>query len=218
MTPSILYSFRRCPYAMRARMALAYSKQPLEIREITLKKKPSSMLHYSPKGTVPILILMSSNRDVRVIDESLDIMLWALEQNDPDGWWPENLTQQDEIKQLIKFCDNTFKTHLDRYKYADRYPEQSAAHYRQMGEEFLSRLDQRLSKTTYLCSHHLSLADMAIFPFIRQFAHVDKTWFEKSAYKYLQAWLDQHLKSEIFIAVMKKYAPWQDVDQTILFP
>ena len=218
MTFPILYSFRRCPYAMRARMALAYSKQTIEIREIILRKKPGSMLYYSPKGTVPILVLKSSKRDTRVIEESLEIMIWAIEQNDPDGWWPENLTQQDEIKQLIKLCDDVFKTHLDHYKYADRHPEQSAAHYRQLGEVFLSRLDRRLSKTTYLCGQYLSLADMAIFPFIRQFAHVDKTWFEKSAYKYLQAWLDQHLKSEIFIAVMKKYAPWQDVDQTILFP
>jgi len=209
----ILYSFRRCPYAMRARMALAYSQQIVEIREIVLRDKPKSMLEHSPKGTVPVLILNDGN----LLEESLDIMLWALTKNDPENWLPNSKTLKIEMIGLIKDCDDEFKTHLDHYKYADRYPEHSANDYRQLGEAFLTRINQQLSTQTYLFGQKISLADIAIFPFIRQFAHVDKVWFDQSEYEHLKIWLAQHLASEYFLSIMQKYPQWKDGDQPTLF-
>jgi len=195
-----LYSFRRCPYAMRARLALRYSGVPLEIVEVSLKAKPVAMLALSPKGTVPVLSV-----DGRVIDESLDIMRWALAQHDPQDWLlKDDGPAQQRIEALIAENDQVFKLHLNRYKYAERYPEQPMEYYRSQGEVFLRQLDELLSQHDYLLAEHPSLADMALAPFVRQFAHVDREWFAQTPYRNLQRWLQRFLDSELFTQVMAK--------------
>lgn len=191
-----LYSFRRCPYAMRARMALRYCGVPVEIVEVSLKAKPAEMLAISPKGTVPVL-----DADGRVIDESLEIMRWALAQNDPQDWL---LGGDARIAELIEANDQVFKGHLNRYKYAERYPEQPMEVYRAEGEMFLRRLEELLEGRDYLLTDHPSLADVALLPFVRQFAHVDREWFAQTPYVRLQAWLQRFLESELFTSIMKK--------------
>lgn len=191
-----LYSFRRCPYAMRARMALRYSGVPVEIVEVSLKAKPAQMLAISPKGTVPVL-----DAGGQVIDESLEIMHWALAQNDPDNWL---LGGDSRIAELIEANDQVFKIHLNRYKYAERYPEQPMEVYRAEGALFLQRLDELLEGRDYLLTAHPSLADIALLPFVRQFAHVDRDWFAQTPYVRLQAWLQRFLESELFTGIMKK--------------
>ncbi|MGY1893062.1 glutathione S-transferase [Pseudomonas sp. SDT291_1_S447] len=191
-----LYSFRRCPYAMRARMALRYSGVPVDIVEVSLKAKPAEMLAISPKGTVPVL-----NAGGRVIDESLEIMRWALAQNDPDDWL---LAGDSRIAELIEANDQGFKVHLNRYKYAERYPEQPMEVYRAEGALFLQSLDELLTDRDYLLTDHTSLADVALLPFVRQFAHVDREWFAQTPYVRLQAWLQRFLESELFTSIMKK--------------
>lgn len=195
-----LYSFRRCPYAMRARMALRYAGVPVEIVEVSLKNKPAEMLALSPKGTVPVL-----NADGVVIDESLQIMRWALAQNDPDDW----LLAGDSfaalwMEKLIEGNDQIFKSALNRYKYAERYPEQPMEAYRAEGALFLQKLDELLEGRDYLLADHPSLADIALLPFVRQFAHVDREWFAQTPYARLQAWLQRLLESELFTSIMKK--------------
>lgn len=204
---AILYSFRRCPYAIRARLAIRISGLPVALREVKLANKPEALLACSSKGTVPVLQLPTGS----VIDESLDIMRWGLEQSDPEGW----LHGQGE--QLIEVNDDEFKRHLDHYKYADRFPEQSMAYYRQQAEGFIGMLEQQLHATPFLSGEHCGLADMAIFPFIRQFAFVDKGWFDQSEYTQLQAWLQGLLSRPLFLSVMDKYVPWQPDDETIIF-
>lgn len=199
----ILYSYRRCPYAMRARMALSYAEIAVEIREISLREKPAHMLQVSPKGTVPVLVLP----DGTVIDQSLDIMHWALEQHDADGWLRADLEQ---TKLLIAENDGAFKQSLDRYKYADRYPEHAAEYYREQGEQFLTVLEQHLQKHDFLMRDTVSMADIAIFPFIRQFAAVDQPWFEASHYVKLRQWLTTLVESSLFECVMAKYPVYQD--------
>ena len=195
-----LYSFRRCPYAMRARMALRYSGVAVDIVEVSLKAKPAEMLALSDKGTVPVL-----NADGRVIDESLDIMRWALAQNDPQDWLLKNdPVAAEQIAPLIEQNDQVFKVHLNRYKYAERYPEQPMEVYRSEGEVFLRRLDQLLEGRDYLLADHPSLADVALMPFVRQFAHVDRDWFGQTPYLRLQAWLQRLLESDLFTSIMKK--------------
>ncbi|AZD60650.1 glutathione S-transferase [Pseudomonas chlororaphis subsp. aurantiaca] len=195
-----LYSFRRCPYAMRARLALRYSGVPLEIVEVSLKAKPAAMLALSPKGTVPVLSV-----DGRVIDESLDIMRWALARHDPQDWLlKDDGPAQQRIEALIAENDQVFKLHLNRYKYAERYPEQPMEYYRGQGELFLRQLDELLSQQDYLLAEHPSLADMALAPFVRQFAHVDREWFAQTPYRNLQRWLQRFLESELFTQVMAK--------------
>jgi glutathione S-transferase len=196
VSEALLYSFRRCPYAMRARLALRYSGVPVEIIEVSLKAKPAQMLALSPKGTVPVLSLGG-----RVIEESLEIMQWALAQHDPDDW----LLQGDPaVLALIAENDQVFKHHLNRYKYAERYPEQPMEHYRAEGEVFLQKLEDLLAEREYLLAGHLSLADAAVVPFVRQFAHVDRAWFAGAPYRRLQAWLQRILESQLFMAVMAK--------------
>ena len=195
-----LYSFRRCPYAMRARMALRYADVPVEIVEVSLKDKPAQMLALSPKGTVPVL-----DADGVVIDESLQIMRWALAQNDPDDW----LLAGDSFaalwtEKLIEGNDQIFKTALNRYKYAERYPEQPMEAYRAEGGLFLQKLDELLEGREYLLADHQSLADIALLPFVRQFAHVDREWFAQTPYVRLQAWLQRFLESALFTSIMKK--------------
>jgi glutathione S-transferase len=195
-----LYSFRRCPYAMRARMALRYSGVAVNIVEVSLKAKPAEMLALSSKGTVPVLSV-----DGQVIDESLAIMHWALAQNDPQDWLLKDAPAgQQLIAGLIEENDQVFKVHLNRYKYAERYPEQPMTVYRAEGEVFLRRLDELLEGRDYLLAEHPSLADVALMPFVRQFAHVDREWFGQTPYRRLQAWLQRFLESELFIGVMQK--------------
>jgi len=195
-----LYSFRRCPYAMRARMALRYSGVAVNIVEVSLKAKPAEMLALSSKGTVPVLSV-----DGQVIDESLAIMHWALAQNDPQDWLlKDDPVGQQHIAGLIEENDQVFKVHLNRYKYAERYPEQPMTVYRAEGEVFLRRLDELLEGRDYFLAEHPSLADVALMPFVRQFAHVDREWFGQSPYRRLQAWLQRFLESELFIDVMAK--------------
>jgi glutathione S-transferase len=191
-----LYSFRRCPYAMRARMALRYSNVPVEIIEVSLKAKPAAMLAISPKGTVPVL-----DAGGQVIDESLEIMRWALAQNDPQDWL---LAGDSRIAELIEANDQVFKVHLNRYKYAERYPEQPMEIYRAEGALYLQRLEELLEGREYLLGDHPSLADIALLPFVRQFAHVDREWFAQTPYVRLQAWLQRFLESELFTSIMKK--------------
>lgn len=208
----ILYSFRRCPYAIRARMSLCYAQVKVELREVVFRNKPQAMLDASSKGTVPTLVL----EDGCVIDESKDIMYWALAQQGADTWLVDS--QRAEIDALFEGNDGAFKAHLDHYKYADRYPEFSAGVYRKRGEAFLQNLEQRLQQSAYLLGDKMCLADVAIFPFIRQFAMVDKAWFDQSDYKQLQYWLQGFLESELFTTVMSKYPAWQKGDDITVFP
>jgi glutathione S-transferase len=207
----VLYSFRRCPYAIRARMVLKYASITCELREIVLRNKPQAMINLSNKGTVPILQLT----DGSVIDESLEIMLWALEQADPDNWLDiENV----HARLLINKNDQEFKQYLDHYKYFQRYPEQSQLHYRKQAEEFIGLLETNLQKHhgLGLVSNRLSLADVAIFPFVRQFAHVDWEWFSNSQYRNLISWLLNLEESELFLEVMNKHKPWQEGEDIVL--
>jgi glutathione S-transferase len=195
-----LYSFRRCPYAMRARMALRYCEVVVDIVEVSLKAKPAEMLALSSKGTVPVL-----NVDGQVIDESLDIMRWAVARHDPQDWLLKDDPQgQLAIEALIEENDQHFKVHLNRYKYAERYPQQPMAFYRAEGEVFLRKLEELLEGRDYLLTDHPSLADVALMPFIRQFAHVDREWFAQTPYRRLQAWLQRFLESDLFTSVMAK--------------
>ena len=207
----ILYSFRRCPYAIRARLAIAASAIKVELREIELRNKPEQLLTISTKGTVPVLHLA----DNTVIDESLEIMFWALAQNDPFNWLePIRLSSCSE---LIEYNDGKFKYFLDRYKYADRYPDHTILYYRERAEQFLGMLEKQLRQTQYLCSNQFSFADAAILPFVRQFAAVDPHWFQNSPYKAVHQWLQIFLNSELFESVMIRYQPWAINNRTILF-
>lgn len=207
----ILYSFRRCPYAMRARMALRRASITVELREVFLGDKPQAMLELSTKGTVPVLLA-----DKLMLDESLDIMYWAMEQADPEQWLDADL--QTRTESLIHENDGSFKIHLDQYKYWDRFPAQSQQYYRQQGEIFLVKLEQLLQLNKYLLADRPTLADIAVFPFVRQFAFVDKHWFDNSDYGQLQRWLQGFLESPLFIQCMDKLPPWQPEDQPRLFP
>lgn len=197
---ALLYSFRRCPYAMRARMAVAYSGVEVQLIEVSLKAKPPEMLERSPKGTVPVLVL-----DDQVLEQSLDIMRWALAQNDPDDWsMASDPEAQRQIADLIEENDTRFKTDLDRYKYAVRYPEFTQAEYRARGEVFLNKLEGLLKDRDFLVTDHLTLADIALAPFVRQFCGVDPDGFWQSPYPKLQGWLQRFLESALFARVMQK--------------
>lgn len=215
MTNSILYSFRRCPYAMRARLAIAISGIQIELREVVLRDKPQALLDISPKATVPVLLTPEQH----IIEESLDIMLWALRQSDPQEWLSQlNDEQLSKTMQLIKHNDSEFKHYLDRYKYADRYPEHSQHYYRQQAEKTLQILELNLSKNGALIRTTHSLADIALLPFIRQFAFVDKAWFDAAPYPLLQHWLSEFLAMPLFDAIMSKYPQWQSNNTPIIFP
>lgn len=201
---AVLYSYRRCPYAMRARMALAYSGIPVEIREISLREKPASMLAISPKGTVPVL-----QGDDLVLEQSYDIMKWALKKSDPDQW----LSGEAEsiIDEWVEKNDGSFKKLLDQYKYPDRYPDISLEEtLSQATTSFLGPINEQLKKNAYLLGPKISLADIAIFPFVRQFAMVNPEWIDQSGLNYLKQWLNEHIESPLFLSVMQKYPTWQD--------
>lgn len=208
-----LYSFRRCPYAMRARLGLCFADIQVELREIVLRNKPAQLLAISPKGTVPVLQL-PEEQGAQVLEESLDIVYWALSQNDPQGL----LLDRDAATALIARNDNEFKYWLDRYKYAERYPELSQEVYRARGEQFLQTLEALLSEHRYLLGGTISIADICIMPFVRQFAHVDRAVFYQLPYPHLQAWLDNWLETPVFEQVMQSFAPWQTGDAPLRFP
>ncbi|MFP4314128.1 MAG: glutathione S-transferase [Alphaproteobacteria bacterium] len=208
----ILYTFRRCPYAMRARLALYTARYKVYLREIVLRDKPDHMLEISPKGTVPVLLLP----DGSVIEESLEIMGHALKHNDPEGWMDSHAKTTCE---LINRNDNEFKYALDRYKYPNRYPDEDCSGMFERGAEILGDLNERIDKNGgNLVLSKPTLADIAIFPFIRQFANVDRERFEALPHPALQNWLKTHLDSEIFQAIMPKFKPWKNTQETILWP
>lgn len=214
MTSSLhrLYSFRRCPYAMRARLGLLFAELQVELREIVLRSKPAQMLAMSPKGTVPVLQLC----DGAVIEESREIMVWALEQRDPQGLLDAKVVQQ--ANALIDQNDNEFKHWLDRYKYADRHLEMTQAEYRQRGEVFLQVLEELLAHNPFLLGDKVTVADIGIMPFVRQFAHVDRDIFYTLPYPNLQRWLDHWLEHPLFLLAMTKFKPWQEGDEVVVFP
>lgn len=207
----VLYSFRRCPYAMRARLALAVSDLPHELREVTLRDKPPEMLAASPKATVPVLVLSGGV----VIDESLEIMLWALQQNDPQRWLNPKHASLADMLALIAANDGPFKQQLDRYKYPNRYLQEHAGDApgfsqanRAGGARWLGELD-RMLVDGWLCGPGASLADMAVLPFTRQFAHTDAAWFAAQPWPQLQAWLTRFEASALYLGVMGKHPQWR---------
>ena len=200
----VLYSFRRCPYAMRARLAVAISGTGCVLREVRLSAKPQALLAASPKATVPVLVLP----DGTVIDESLDIMRWALANHDPEGW----LTGADTA--LIARNDGSFKHDLDRYKYPQRHAADPLEH-RISGLDFLRDLDHRLAHAGQLCGPVRTMTDAAIMPFARQFAAVDQNWFNDQRLPRLQAWLADHISSALFKLIMLPVAPWSPGDRSV---
>lgn len=175
----------------------------VEHREVHLRNKPQAMLDISAKGTVPVLLLP----DGRVLDESRDIMRWALNESDPQNWWNDQLAES--VDRLIDENDDLFKGHLDHYKYWERFPQHSQSFYRNQCEIFLVQLEQQLANQSHLLADGITMADIAVFPFIRQFAMVDRQWFDQSPYPKLRSWLERFLASSLFLGVMKKSPPWE---------
>ena len=206
MAERILYSFRRCPYAMRARLGLAVSGTACELREVKLSDKPAAMLDASPKGTVPVLVL----GDGTVLEESLQILRWALAEADPEGW----LGRDDPA--LIERCDGPFKHALDRYKYPNRYDDCDPLPHRADGRAFLADLDARIAGNGgQLCGEQRGIVDAAIFPFVRQFANHDREWFDVQDLPHIQRWLAGHLDSPLFKTVMQREKPWKPGDEPV---
>ncbi|MCL2918496.1 glutathione S-transferase [Shewanella litorisediminis] len=205
---ALLYSFRRCPYAMRARMALIFCQLPIRVREVALKDKPAELLALNPKGTVPVLVSGDT-----LLTESLDIMLWATKQSSQAA--ATALRQQlPAALALITANDEGFKPWLDKYKYFDRHPQFDQSYYRDNACEFIAGLDDRLSQSTMLLGEEISLADLAIFPFVRQFAGVEPGWLDTN-YPKVARWLDNHLASKAFAACMYKYPLYQQQGDTL---
>jgi glutathione S-transferase len=201
----LLYSFRRCPYAMRARLALRVSGVDYEHREVALKSKPAEMLAASPKGTVPVLCLSSGE----VLAQSLDIMMWALQQNDPQAWLPTSPEALALAEEGIALNDGDFKAHLDRYKYPQRFGLADGVPHRTQGAEVLMRWQTRLQSHAYLSGTHWGLLDACVAPFVRQFARTDRAWFDAQPWPELAQWLCAFEASESFEAVMHKYPLWE---------
>ena len=209
--PPILYSFRRCPYAMRARLAIKASEIFVEIREIKLKEKPLEFLKVSPKGTVPVLVTSSGD----VLEESIDIINWALNINDPQKWLATGQLSKSKMNQLLNNLENEFKPSLDKYKYPNRFENIDRNFHRDKNLDFLWNLDDLLKKNGALNCSHLSLIDYAIFPFIRQFRNVDDKWFDKFNFNFLKKWLFQIIDSNDFLSIMKKYEKWESTNTPI---
>jgi glutathione S-transferase len=210
MAAAVLYSFRRCPYAMRARMTLCYAGVDFELREVALKAKPAALIAASPKATVPVLVL----EDGRVLDQSLDIMVFALAQSDPEAWldgW------NDDGRALVARNDGPFKRSLDCYKYPARFglPVEAG---RAEGLGVLSDLNERLAQHAYVMGPRLSLVDVALFPFVRQFAGVDQAWFDRQDLSHLHRWLSGLIGSDLFGHVMARYPTWCPGDEPVIFP
>ncbi len=195
-------------------MGLLLAKQPVMLRAVVLKNKPPEMLEASPKGTVPILVV----EETTVIDESLDIMIWALERNDPqDLLYNSDDEALPKMLELIHRNDKKFKVLLEKYKFAKRYREMSEIYYRRQCEVFIHHLEQRLTAHKFFMGDTPSLADYALLPFVRQFAKVDRRWYLQAPYPNLQAWLIEHLNSRIFSKTMTKYPLWLDTQEAHLF-
>jgi glutathione S-transferase len=212
----ILWSFRRCPYAMRARLAIQSSGVAVHLREILLRDKPPAFIADSAKATVPVLRLPHGE----VIDESLDVMHWALDQNDPEEWRRVLDDDPNFAKAYLAELDGSFKATLDRYKYSSRYDNgtEEALSHRTIGVNFLERIDQRLSQQSYLSGKKAGFLDFASLPFIRQFRIADPEWFDQQDWPYLHPWLINFLKSSDFAGVMKKYKPWAETGGDGLWP
>ena len=208
-TLPVLYSFRRCPYAMRARLALHASGIATEHREVVLKNKPAHLLALSPKGTVPVLWLPGAAGS-KVLEQSLDIMLWALRQHDPLGWLPPSDAGMADAQALIAHNDGPFKQQLDRYKYPSRWGLESGVADRDEAAIWLRTLDARLRKQPELAGEHFGMADAAVAPFVRQYAHTDPTWFAAQPWPALASWLTKFESSDLFQAIMHKHAPWPE--------
>ncbi|MBW3696042.1 glutathione S-transferase [Vibrio sp. T187] len=214
MSLPILYSLRRCPYAMRARMGLILAKQPVLLRDIVTRNKPQELLDASPKGTVPVLVLSNG----QVIEQSLDIMRWALQLNDP-----ANLLRSEQpelagsIQQLIALNDQKFIPNLEQYRASMRYHNDDQVQRREACESFIRPLEEKLRNHTYLFGDTPSQADFALMPFISQFARVDKKWFVQSSYVNLGKWLKAHYESPLYTKVMKQYPQWIETKEEFLF-
>ena len=207
----ILYTFRRCPYAMRARFAIRSSQIIVEVREIKLQEKPSEFLKLSPKGTVPVLITNSGE----VLEESLDIINWVLNKNDPDKWLANGKLESHEITKLLDDLESKFKPNLDKYKYPNRFSGFDQFLYRDKNLCFLEKLNSYLKNNKYLNCEHLTFLDYAVFPFIRQFRNIDQEWFDKLNFSLLNNWLNQIIDSEDFSSIMKKFKKWEPNDLPI---
>lgn len=217
----ILYSLRNCPYAMRARLAIFKSKQQVELRDVVLSNKPQVMLNASPKGTVPILVFENNDKKFNVIDESLDIMLWALQMNDPESLLAQGAISNAESLQnmlcVIATFDTEFKADLEKYKCAKRYHEDNLFEYRQACEVHIESIEKQLEQHTYIMSEKESLVDIALLPFIRQFARVERQWYLQAPYPNLRQWLNNYLQSPMFSKVMTKYPLWIDGDNRVIW-
>ena len=213
----VLYSFRRCPYAMRARLAIKAAGFSCELREIVLRDKAPELLAVSPRGTVPVLVLSEG----RVLEESLEIMLYVLRQHDPFGWLPP-AGQLAKVLALIAENDGPFKAHLDRTKYGSRFVRKGEVvdeqYEREAAMTFIKKLEDRLAAQKFLFGDQAGLADMAILPFVRQFAHIDRDWFQAQPVSHVQRWLEDFLNSVLFQAIMHKYDRWQAGQKAVLFP
>ncbi len=199
---------------MRARLALLASGTVCELREVALAHKPPELLLASPKGTVPVLVLW----DGIVLEQSLDIMQWALRRHDPPRWLPTEHQEMDTALALIAQCDGDFKAHLDRYKYPNRYSLQDGLAHRSQGAQFLQTLNTLLETQAFLHGNHFGLTDAAIAPFVRQFAHTDPAWFASVPWAALQAWLATFETSAVYLGVMDKFSPWTPDQAPVRFP
>jgi glutathione S-transferase len=213
MSLPILYSLRNCPYAMRARIAIFKSQQQVDVREVNLNSKPAEMITASIKGTVPILVLGKGSAPSSVIEESLDVMLWALNQSDPEGLLNKHdSTALPNMLKLIAQFDDEFKACLNTYKCAKRYRENNITECRQACEVYIQELENRLANTEtqqpFIMSAQESLADIALLPFIRQFAKVERQWYLQSPYPKVRQWLNHYLQSAMFTKVMAKHDLW----------
>ena len=210
----IFWSFRRCPYAMRARLAVCSAGIQVELREILLRDKPDAFLRASPKGTVPVVELA----DGTVLEESRDVMQWALSQNDPDGWLDVQRRDPEGTVAFLEALDGPFKTHLDRYKYASRYDLEAALKHREAGAAMLVEFDAKLGSQPSLSGKKNGLLDVATLPFVRQFRIADPVWFDAQPWPHLHRWLQAFLASGQFATVMNKYTVWQEGDDGVTFP
>jgi glutathione S-transferase len=219
----ILYSLQHCPYAMRARLGILLAGQSVLIRAVVTKNKPTEMLAVSPKGTVPILIIDDTegpeqqNSNVTIIDESVEIMLWALRLNDPhDLLQAKDSKKLDAMLELIRKNDKEFKPKLENYKMAKRFHKASEVSDRQSCEAFVAALERKLQSGHYLMGNQASLADYALLPFVRQFARVDRHWYLQSPYPKLRDWLNRHLQMPLYTKAMAKYPLWLDSNEAFL--
>lgn len=220
-TYPILYSLRNCPYAMRARVAIFKANLQVLLRDVVLSNKPAEMIACSAKGTVPILVLneQKESGSQTVIEESLEVMLWALAENDPEDLLQTSVPEAlSDMLKIINRFDNDFKTSLEQYKCGKRYHEDNLVFYRQECELFIQDLEQRLEQHSFIMSENESLADIALLPFIRQFARIERHWYLQSPYPKVRQWLNRYLQSVMFTKVMAKYPLWLDSREDVIFP